>query len=308
MTALITLEHAHGAMVLSPSTGGAIASFDWKGVPVLRSTARDVIEAGDVRRHACYPLVPYSNRIEHGRLTFGGKTHELALNFGDHPHAIHGVGWQRSWTVQSATSTTALLSLEHRPGAADSDDARAWPWPFAATQWFQLSEAGPGAITLRMKLTISNIGKETFPFGLGWHPFFPCEPLTRLAFTAGGVWETDATMIPTAHVPAQGLYSFDPGRAIGDAILDNIYTEWSGEAELSDHTSSRITTLRGDTTSPYFVVYIPPHHTFLAIEPVTQMTDAFNRAERGERDTGTRLLAAGESFSSTMEIIARELS
>jgi hypothetical protein len=40
---------------------------------------------------------------------------------------------------------------------------------------------------------------------------------------------------------------------------------------------------------------------------VTQMTDAFNRAARGERDTGTRALAPGSAFSCTMEIEVRPL-
>ena len=37
------------------------------------------------------------------------------------------------------------------------------------------------------------------------------------------------------------------------------------------------------------------------------MTDAFNRAARGERDTGTRMLRPGGAFSCTMEIGVRLL-
>lgn len=307
MTALVSLAAGDATLELAPATGGAIASFTWRGVPVLRPTAPEMIAAQDVRRHACYPLVPYSNRIEHGRLSFRGRTYELALNFGDHPHSIHGVGWQRPWTVQHADRSSALLAFEHRTGAAlDDANARAWPWPFRATQWFQLTSIGEGDVALRMRLTISNIGGETFPFGLGWHPFFPSDAATTLTFTAKGVWETDDTMIPTRHVLPQGAFDFEPPRAVSSAVLDNVYTGWTGTAQLRDVPSGRVVTLSGDRASPYFVVYIPPHHTFLAIEPVTQMTDAFNRAERGEADTGTRCLAPGESFSSTMEIVASE--
>jgi len=34
------------------------------------------------------------------------------------------------------------------------------------------------------------------------------------------------------------------------------------------------------------------------------MTDAFNRAARGERGTGTRILPPGASFSCTMRLVA----
>ena len=53
--------------------------------------------------------------------------------------------------------------------------------------------------------------------------------------------------------------------------------------------------------------YAPEAGDFIALEPVTHMTDAFNRAARGERDTGTRVLAPGAAFSCTMEIEVRPL-
>jgi aldose 1-epimerase len=50
-------------------------------------------------------------------------------------------------------------------------------------------------------------------------------------------------------------------------------------------------------------VFVPPGRDFLAVEPVTHMTDAFNRAARGERDTGTRWLGPGDARSCTMRIV-----
>jgi aldose 1-epimerase len=52
-------------------------------------------------------------------------------------------------------------------------------------------------------------------------------------------------------------------------------------------------------------VYVPAGRDFLAVEPVTHMTDGFNRAARGEAGTGTRTLAAGAAFSCTMRISVR---
>jgi hypothetical protein len=37
------------------------------------------------------------------------------------------------------------------------------------------------------------------------------------------------------------------------------------------------------------------------------MTDAFNRAQRGESGTGTRTLPPGGAFSCTMRIVAQSL-
>jgi aldose 1-epimerase len=67
-------------------------------------------------------------------------------------------------------------------------------------------------------------------------------------------------------------------------------------------------TVRADRAARFLVVFAPEGRDYLALEPVTHMTDAFNRAARGERGTGTRTLRPGAMFSCTMEIEVRALS
>src|SRR5664279_5612213 len=122
MDDVVALAAGNARVEIDAAIGGALASFTFAGIDVLRPTPAGT---RDVRLHACYPLVPYSNRIAEARLEFDGRTHALARNFGDHPHAIHGVGWQRPWTVETHTAASALLTLEHAPAG---DAALAWPW------------------------------------------------------------------------------------------------------------------------------------------------------------------------------------
>ena len=284
------------------AAGGALASFTFDGVDVLRPTPSG---SRDVRLHSCYPLVPYSNRIAGARLDFDGCTYTLARNFGDHPHAIHGVGWQRPWTIAAHEAANALLQLTHAPG----DDALAWPWPFEARQSLSLRADADGAgARLSLKLTIANAGAAAFPFGLGWHPFFVRRATTRVGFVARGVWETDATQLPTRFLAEPVDWHFDPPRIPGDATIDNVFTGWSGEAMLTDEERRIAVTIRADRAARFLVFYAPEGRDFVALEPVTHMTDAFNRAARGERDTGTRTLRPGSAFSCTMEIGVRRLS
>jgi len=69
-------------------------------------------------------------------------------------------------------------------------------------------------------------------------------------------------------------------------------------ADSAGHTAA----ISADAACDHLVVFIPPGRDFLAVEPVTHMTDAFNRAAAGQPDTGTRLLAPGATFSCTMRI------
>ena len=300
--AALELVDGVARVALLPAVGGAIATFAWRGRDVLRPIPAEAIAAGNVRLAACYPLVPYSNRIRDARLRFGGAAHALARNFGDHPHAIHGVGWQRAWRVERADAANACLRYTHDPRG---DDARAWPWPFTATQTFALGNDADGA-RLAVTLTLANTGTAAFPFGLGWHPFFPRDAATTLRFEARDVALNDATQLPVRRVAASGAWSFASARNPGGATLDNVFAGWRGHAELTA-ADGTATTLAADSACDRLVVYAPEGRDFIAVEPVTHDTDAFNRAADGEPGTGMRALGPGQAFSCTMRIAVATL-
>ena len=109
------LELHAGALrlALRPDLGGCIAGL-WLGdVAVLRSTEPAALERS--RLSGCYPLVPYSNRLGYRRFRWHGHEYTTQPNFDDSPHSVHGVGWQRPWTVVQADATQAELVYRHQP-------------------------------------------------------------------------------------------------------------------------------------------------------------------------------------------------
>ena len=298
---VLDLATPNARVRLAPHVGGAIASFTFCGRPVLRETPLAALAAGDVRAAACYPLVPYSNRIRDARLRHGGRTFVLARNFGARPHAIHGVGWQRAWSVIETSTRHAQIALAHE---ANGDDAAAWPWPFRATQTFRLSDDtdAPRAARLVVTLTLVNTGREPFPFGLGWHPFFVRDAATRIAFRARRVWHNDATQLPQRLLAIPRAWHFARPREIGEVALDNVFVGWNGIASIHQPTTATRTTLDADSACSRLVVYAPARAPFVALEPVTHDTDAFNRAADDAANTGTRILPPGAAFSCTMRV------
>ncbi len=301
MSDIIELIHGAACVRISPDMGGAITAFTLDEQPVLRTAPADAIALRNVRLASCYPLVPYSNRIRNAELHFAGRCHVLERNFGTHPHAIHGVGWQRGWTVAEATPTRARITLEHDAVGAN---ARAWPWPFRATQTFELarSAAQRDEAVLVVTLTLQSLAAEPFPFGLGWHPFFSKSSTTTLTFKADGVWQNDATQIPVRHAAIPEAWQFERGKALGDLALDNVFTRWNGPLTLDPQ--GMTVTLDADRACQFLVVYTPPKADFIALEPVTHETDAFNRAAEGATGTGFRTLPPRVAFSCTMRIAA----
>lgn len=302
MTRILELATEHATLRIAPALGASITDLMVAGVPVLRPTPDAALTERNVRLTGCYPLVPYSNRIRDATLRFGGREFALARNFGTHPHAIHGVGWQREWVVDDVAADHARLSLDH---AAMGEDAAAWPWPFRATESFRLTElAGEREATgvLVVSLTLRNVGVEAFPFGLGFHPFFHRDATTRLGFVARRVWRNDATQLPQALVDLPPEWQFDPPTALDSMALDNVFTGWRGEATLVDAIAGTSFAMSADRACGYVVVYAPPAADFVAVEPVSHETDAFNRAAAGANETGMRVLPPGAAFSCTMRV------
>ena len=209
---------------VAPQLGAVITSFAYRGRPVLRETPEPVSELLNVRATACYPLVPYSNRIRDARLRFRGIDYSLARNFGTHPHSIHGVGWQRAWSIADIERNRLQLTLEH---VADAAAAPAWPWPFGATQAFELvHDANGNGAVLTVTLTLANSGASAFPFGLGWHPFFTADAATTVAFTAGSMWENDATQLPLRRIDVPPALPFAAARPLAGLAIDNVFSAY----------------------------------------------------------------------------------
>jgi aldose 1-epimerase len=294
VTATLELRAGAARALLAPGIGGAIAAFEWNGEPILRPTAEAALAAGDVRRFASYPLLPFSNRIAGARLHWNGAAYMLQRPLANEPHAIHGNGWRRPWRVVEHGSAGATLELTHTAAGRSGEE---WPFAYRARQTFELASSA-----LALTLLLANTGEAPFPFGLGWHPYFPRNNLTTLRFAAGAVWHTDSTRLPTRLAPVPSEWDFEKPRPIAATPLDNCFAAWRPTATIAWPDRGLSAEISADAACAYLVVYVPPDADFCAVEPVTHMTDAFNRAAAGAPATGTRVLAPGGTFSCTMRI------
>jgi aldose 1-epimerase len=264
-------------LALRPDLGGCVAGLWWHGRPVLRSTEPAAL--AEARRAASYPLVPYSNRIAEGRLPWQGRVHRLRLNVAGSPHPMHGVGFQRAWTVAHRTADTVELVLSHRP---DED----WPFAFEARQRIVLSPRG-----VRFELSATHRGPDTAPMGLGWHPFFLKRPGSRLRAAVDGRWEMDERKLPSEHRLCAALDA-----AVDALDLDHCHTGWRGEAFLHDQSFD----LRLSASTRHLVVFTPPSRPDYAVEPVSHANNAFHRDDPLAH--GLVALADGHTASAWMQI------
>jgi aldose 1-epimerase len=257
---------------LAPHIGGSILTLTHGSRAVLRPTPDDAVAQLAVRRTACFPLVPYANRIAEGRFQWDGRDYRLAENFPDSRHPLHGVGWRRPWDVVSADESTCRLRLEHRPRAGDEED---WPFAFDAEQAIALSGTG-----LRVSLSVTNTHEAAAPLGLGFHPLFARRGGERLIFQASAAWRNGADMLPASRVSGD-LWEHSRGQAVGAQNLDNDFVGWQGTARIESAHFPAIRISASPTLS-CLRVFTPPDKDFFAVEPVSHSTDAINHGDAAD--------------------------
>ena len=277
ITTSLELRAGELRLALRPDLGGSVAGL-WLGdVAVLRSTEPAGLESS--RLSGCYPLVPYSNRLGYRRFRWLGHDHTTAPNFDDNPHSVHGVAWQRPWAVMSSSATEAEIAYTHTPDAH-------WPFAFHARQRFVLTAAG-----LEVHLAFTNQEASSQPVGLGWHPYFPRRPRSRLHIELSERWDSDASGLPTRHVPQPGIDS-----DVAHLAFDNCFQGWRGPARIRDEKLS----LRLSSSLPYLVVFTPDSKPYYCVEPVSHVSNAIHMADPLAH--GLRAVAAGATFDAWMKL------
>ncbi len=259
-------------LAIDPWIGGGIASFSWRGRDIFRPHNG----ASNPTDLANFPLVPFCNRIAHGRMTVDGELRNILMSRKgiEEVHAIHGLGWVSPWATCQHLTESADLSLHH--------DGSIWPWAFDAEQHIQVSEDG-----YSHTLSVTNRGRLPMPAGLGLHPYFPRQD-SELSLDVKGVWHTGKDRLPSTHrrFIRQPAWFAESG-------FDNCFTGRTRPIEITWPTHKL--TITPCENLPFTHVYSPPGEDYFCAEPVSHIPDAMNSTLAPE-ETGLTTLQPGETF------------
>ena len=275
MTA-ITLRSGHLHAEVLPSVGGGLARLDWMGREVLRAAVPDATSPGQL---ACFPLVPWSNRMDPAGFVCDGHRVTPAANRDGEPCPVHGDGWQQAWQVKDQQSDAVSLVLDRRD---------AHPFSYEARMDYALVQD-----SLRVTLEVRNTGTVRLPFGLGLHPWLPRPEDARLYAVADTVWLSGADRLPSSLVPVPQDWNFNLARGMPPGGVDNVFCGWNGEATISWPASKL--TLRISADMAYYILYAPPGRDFFCFEPVDHAINAHN-LPGGPAANGLTMLEPGQSL------------
>ncbi|MEA5455204.1 aldose 1-epimerase family protein [Sinomonas sp. JGH33] len=250
---------------------------------------------------------PWPNRIADGLYRFDGEEHRLGVNEPERGCALHGLVFDRQWSVSAAGRNSVTLSLELEPDAG---------YPFALhIEASYILDADCG---LQWEVRARNTGNRAAPYGVCPHPYLVAgkAPLDdwELEVPANRFLEvTPDRLLPIQERHVGGdAFDFRSARPIGPVEIDHAFTGLGFDADgtarvtVRDPAHGTGVVMTWEAACRWLQIHTAdkaapaPSRIGLAVEPMTCPPDAFNSG------TDLIVLAPGEQHTARWGINALE--
>jgi galactose mutarotase-like enzyme len=245
-------ERADSRVEVAPGRGALVTSFQVQGRELFYLDEATLMDPSKNVRGGNPVLFPAPGKLEEGGYARGGQVF---------PMRQHGFARNLPWSAAPQEDGSLLLTL------CSNEQTRAeYPYEFV----FELRLTLRGAC-LTLDLHIHNRGQETFPFAVGFHPYFAVRDkgAVDVATDATRVFDNVARSV----VPFHG---FDFTRAELDYhLLDH----GASESSLSLGDGARVQ-VRASPEFTHWVVWSVAGKDYVCLEPWSAPGNALNSGER----------------------------
>ena len=301
--AMIELTSGGARLAIDVDRGGRVASWSIDGRELLVGPPRP-----DDRsiRWGCFLMAPWAGRLADGRFRIeDGRAVQVPRTHGR--HAIHGLLWDRPWTVAEATPDRAILTCDVSP--------ELWPPGCSVRHEVRLTGdrldlvATMTASSASFASAATSASSAPMPGAVGWHPWFRRDAGgsgargdITLRVDAAEVLRTER-MIPTGEsTPVFGRTDLRRGPRLGRRRLDHAYVAARSPAVL--RWPDLELTIAWDPSPATLVVHTPA--SSLCVEPQTAWPNAPALQGDARERSGLRMLRPGESLAASMSVTARQ--
>jgi len=110
-------------------------------------------------------LFPFTCRIKNGVYSFKQQHYTLDLNLKEENNAIHGLVYNKNFEhiCESISDNAATVTI----GYNQTEKNNGFPFIYSIILTYRLSIDG-----ISLEVTIKNTDSTSFPFNIGWHPYF----------------------------------------------------------------------------------------------------------------------------------------
>ena len=213
--------------------------------------------------YASSVLFPFASRIEKGIYTFKEKKHQLNCNDSG-TNAMHGLVYNKQFQlvekIENPNFSSVTICYE------ETKESAGFPFTYNIYITYILSKK-----EIKVLVKVENTDTNSFPFTLGWHPYFLTEDLynSSLKFKSKKSIDFDEHLITKGVLP----YKLEELK-IEDKQLDDCFILNSNTIEFN--TPNYQIQIKTDQKENYLQIYTPKNRPIIAIEPMTGISDSFN--------------------------------
>ena len=284
----LDIENTDGTskLRLCLNQGGRIAKLVFNSIVLIPeinpSTYND--------NYASALLFPFANRINDGKYKFENIEYNLKCNEESNNNAIHGLVYDERFEYIDGdfTSEYGKITLEHK----NYGTVKGFPFAFTIKVQYTLDNNGLG-----IKLKVTNNSAKSFPFTLGWHPYFLSSELdmSSINFKSKTKYLLDHQMIVSGKTATYENMPY----ALKDVKLDDGYQLDSNKVEFV--TPQYRMTMTSSSKENFLQLYTPNQPNLIAIEPMTGICDSFNNG------IGLQILEPLRSFNTDWDLVINSL-
>lgn len=212
-------------------------------------------------------LFPFPNRIANGSYKFKNNSYNLKINEIALKNRLHGLVFNKSFTLKEHNTSEESAKIVFNYAYKGITEGFPFPYNLELTYIFSRNKVS-------LNFEVLNTGKTTFPFGIGWHPYFKVANLKNsiLDFDAETQFLVDKNMIPTQEAPLK----FKTPLLIKDTFLDDCFITEKSNVSLKTDISNLEINFSSKKPTSFLQVYTPNTRDSIAIEPMTCAPNSFN--------------------------------
>lgn len=230
-------------------------------------------------------LFPFANRIKDGIYSFNNEEFQLEKNQEEEQNALHGAVYNKTFKVieKEVSEETAKITLEY----TELNKTTGFPYTYSIQVTYIFNND-----TLSLQLKVKNTDAKTFPFTMGWHPYFISDNLSKSTLS----FNSDKKLIIGGRNITTGVEDIEPNVIldIEDKQLDDCWVLNSDKVQFNTPKYQLI--FSSSVKDNFLQTYTPPRLNTIAIEPTTGVSDSFNNK------IGLQTLEPNKEYSITWKI------
>ena len=269
---MYSIKHSHSALKIENSSKTIFAKIclnDGASLQELKLFGRTLIKnlcpLEYKNTYASSILFPFANRIKDGTYTYNNETYKFPVNEVPNNNALHGLVFDKTFDVidETTTENSASVKLLYK----EDKKSEGFPFTYSIQLEYRITET-----TLDLNVEVKNTDSETFPFTLGWHPYFLSSNLSEslLSFES-----TKKMVFSERMITTETTNNPDPSEMLlKDKQLDDCWELDKTEVEFA--TPNYNLSINSSEENCFLQAYTPPLVNVIAIEPTTGVSDSFN--------------------------------